>query len=324
LHPNLRSMVRNGAAVQSIKAKPLTSTQTKPIRKCASSLYSAPNVHRDKGIVLDAGKDEDQNVEFERNADSLTTKQIGTKRSKVLRKRKASRNDLEDCGRPNPDDSCDLDQSHEFTQSIDEALKSSRCVDLARETVSKKGDECASWRRTSTNIIIQLVHAYSVTDETAAHAITLLDRFLAANLESSARDSGVWDKPDCYAIACFLLATKFKDVHSPCISDLVRIVRPPRPEELILQCEEEVLSSIGWALHVTTGAALCCHPHPSAPPSSSLSSASPPRAQPSRLSTCALLHPCRLPSAHTYHHCHYHDNDKGKLAASPLGRAREA
>jgi hypothetical protein len=271
----------NGAVGQSVKAKPLTLIQTKTIRKCSSSSYSAPNVHHVKGIFLDAGcKDEDLNVEFERNADSLTAEQIPTKRSKVLCKRKASSNDLEDRGRPNTND---VDQSHEFSQSIDAALKLSRCVDLARETVSKKADECASWRRTSTNIIIQLVQAYSVTDETAAHAITLLDRFLAANLESRARGSEIWGKPDCYAIACFFLATKFKDVCSPCISDLVRIVRPPRPEELILQCEEDVLSSIGWELHVTTGAALCCHPRPSTPPPSPLSSASPPRAQPSKL-----------------------------------------
>jgi hypothetical protein len=123
-----------------------------------------------------------------------------------------------------------------------------------------------NWRRTAMNTVIQLVHAYRIKDETAAHAMALVDRFLAANLETSSRagvdsasDSGIWDKSDCYAIACFLLATKFKNVSSPCIADLMRIVGTPWPEEVILRCEEEVLSSIGWALHVTTGAATSCH-----------------------------------------------------------------
>ncbi len=110
------------------------------------------------------------------------------------------------------------------------------------------------------NTVIQLVHAYGASDETAAHAIALLDRFLAVKVDHESEDpsiqtSGIWNKADCYAIACYLIATKFKDVCAPCIGDMMCIIRPAWSKELILQCEEEVLSSIGWALHVTTGAA---------------------------------------------------------------------
>ena len=141
------------------------------------------------------------------------------------------------------------------------SVKLSDLVDRARESVCNHLDKCASWRRKGMNAMIQLVHAYETNDETAAHAMTLLDRFLAVNVELKSEDQtvdhfhsgGVWDKADCYAIACYLIATKFKDVCAPCIAHMIRIVGTTWKKEVISQCEEEVLSSIGWALHVTTG-----------------------------------------------------------------------
>ncbi len=160
-----------------------------------------------------------------------------------------------------------LDQPYAISQRISAAIELSRSVDLARQSVCENIEACANWRRTAMNTVVHLVNTYGIKDETAAHAMSLIDRFLAANLGASsaradvdsASDSGIWVKSDCYAIACFLLATKFKNVRSPCIEDLMRIVGTPWPEEVILRCEEEVLSSIGWALHVTTGAATSCH-----------------------------------------------------------------
>jgi hypothetical protein len=201
-----------------------------------------------------------------------------TSTSKVVKRSRATRKDIKSHVFGNEEPTCDgsLDpqRSRECSRRMNVALKLSRCVDLAREAISKRIQGCASWRRSGMNIIIHLVHAYGIQDEIAAHSIVLLDRFLAANLEGSARagfdPAGIWGKSSCYAIACFLLATKFKGVCSPCITDLVHIARPPWSEETILQCEEEVLSSISWSLHVTTGKALRCPPllplH-SAPPS---------------------------------------------------------
>jgi hypothetical protein len=146
---------------------------------------------------------------------------------------------------------------------LESSLKLSNVVDHARELVCKNLGKCASWRRRGMNTVMLLVQRYGAKDETAAHALALLDRFLAANIELISHDQktvtipagGIRDKADCYAIACYLIATKFKDVCSPCIDDLMRIVRPNWPKEHILQCEERVLSSIDWDLHVTTGVA---------------------------------------------------------------------
>ncbi len=145
---------------------------------------------------------------------------------------------------------------------LEVCIELSNLVDRARESVCDHLDTCASWRRKAMNVVIQLVHAYGINDETAAYAIALLDRFLSAKIELKSEDPNlvsvqtrsIWDKADCYAIACYLIATKFKDMCAPCIGDMMRIIRPAWPKELISECEEEVLCSIGWVLNVTTGA----------------------------------------------------------------------
>ncbi len=261
----------------SVKSKSLSSIQKKKLRRCSSGSHSPPDVQLFDGDC----KGEGTTGYAVKNDDLHMSREMECYTSKMLRRQRPSRKDLEGYVVDNGASNTDSIVKSGFSRSIHVATSLSTCVDIARETVCNKLEVCATWRRTATNIIIQLVQAYHVKDETAAHAITLLDRFLAANLERSSlvpfeptSDSEIWDKPGRYAIACFLLATKFKDVCSPCIADLVRMVRPPLLEEQILQCEEEVLSSIGWVLHVTTGAASHCHPRPTIPSSALL-----PRAQ---------------------------------------------
>ena len=149
--------------------------------------------------------------------------------------------------------SCDfLSFDSEETRRFKSAVMLSKPVDQARVALSIQSERCGHWRRIAVNTIIQLVHAYGVKDETAAHAIALLDRFLAAHLASS-EASLIGDKAECYAMSCFLVATKFKDISAPCVSDMVRITRLPWSDEEIVRCEADVLNSIDWALHATTG-----------------------------------------------------------------------
>ena len=133
-------------------------------------------------------------------------------------------------------------------------------VDNARALVSSRIYSCADWRLRGMATIVDMVDSYDVKDETAAHAVTLLDRFIAAQLCTHAHQAnGVFestamhDEAECVAIAVFMLATKFKDTASPCLEDLIHIARHPWRKEQILKCEELILLAVDWDLHVTTG-----------------------------------------------------------------------
>ena len=139
------------------------------------------------------------------------------------------------------------------SSSLGTVINLSEPVDNARHALLRELGHWGAWRRKAMSTILHLAGAYNVKDETAAHAMSLLDRFLAANLSEFNLSSEIWNKSDCFATACFLLATKFKDVTSPCTRDLVRVVRLPWPEEHIGRCEGQILCSIEWALHMTTG-----------------------------------------------------------------------
>ncbi len=110
-----------------------------------------------------------------------------------------------------------------------------------------------------------------VKDETAVYAMALPDRFLAVNLKcnfragiDSSSDSEIWGKSNCCAIASFrlVLATKFKEICTPCIGDLVRVGLPTWPEKMILQCMPRggaLFDRLGSARHHVF-AFLCSHP----------------------------------------------------------------
>ena len=147
-----------------------------------------------------------------------------------------------------------------LARGFDVAVQLSEPIDIARYSVLQAIRWCGTWRRTAIYTILHLADAYNVNNETAAHAMSLLDRFLAANLVESDRFLAIWNKADCFATSCFLLATKFKDVRSPCASDLVRVVRLQWSEEQIELCEGQILCSIDWALHATTGDSSLCKP----------------------------------------------------------------
>ena len=140
--------------------------------------------------------------------------------------------------------------------------------DKARHILSKELGVWEPCRRACISTILLLVDAYQVTDETAAHTIVLLDRFLATQIQDApdiqraesrthrenafGSKSGLKGTDECYAAACFLLATKFREIESPCIRDIARIIASTCPEKIGL-CETEVLECISWELHATTG-----------------------------------------------------------------------
>ncbi len=151
-------------------------------------------------------------------------------------------------------------------RAIKNVVDLSSSVDHAREYVGIRLHVCADWRLEGVTTIQDLVDSYHSKDETAAHAVVLLDRFIAAKLCTSAQpangvfgSTGIHHKAECFAIAAFMLATKFKDSASPCLDDLAHLARPPWPKDQIMKCEELVLAAIDWDLHVTTGVRTLSH-----------------------------------------------------------------
>jgi hypothetical protein len=140
--------------------------------------------------------------------------------------------------------------------------------DEARNLVAKQLGMWEACRRVCMSTILQLVDAYQVTNEAAAHTIVLLDKFLATQIQDvsvnrrsefrqlheTALETKLCLKgmDQCFAAACFLLVTKFREVESPCIRDIARILALNCPEKIRL-CENEVLECISWDLHTTTG-----------------------------------------------------------------------
>jgi hypothetical protein len=164
-------------------------------------------------------------------------------------------------------------ENYGHIQAIEIVTALSRSVDIARTKVDSSMHICADWRKKGMETIISLIEVYGTKDETAAHTVTLFDKFLAEKLQKNLQEpidipesSGQLEKAEYIAMAVFMLATKFQDTAAPCISDLVQIITPPCLQDQILKCEELVLDAIGWDLHVTTGAALAPHCSTSHPP----------------------------------------------------------
>ena len=99
--------------------------------------------------------------------------------------------------------------------------------------------------------IIQLLNAYQAKDDTVAFAISIFDRWLASDLHNETADKhALTDACECYAMACFLIAMKFREVESPALLDMAHDGWLPAH---IASCEQEVLFSLDWNVHSTTG-----------------------------------------------------------------------
>ena len=134
----------------------------------------------------------------------------------------------------------------------------------AREYLSRNLFRCANWRRTAVNAVIRLIPFYGTHDETAAHAIETLDRFLSCKLkefqnlpdylynEFQSR-TDFWKYPDHCGSVCFLLAVKLKETSCPSVGELVQIVGQGLNAPRLLQFEVEVLTTLEWDLQSTTG-----------------------------------------------------------------------
>ncbi len=127
--------------------------------------------------------------------------------------------------------------------------------DRARASVQDRLDRCGEWRLTGSSKIIELVSVYGMEDETAVHAMTFLDRFIEAKLSESGCPNltDALHRSECIAIACFLLATKMKEISSPCVRTLLDEIGSSCTAEEILLSEQAVLTTLDWDLHSTTG-----------------------------------------------------------------------
>ena len=139
-------------------------------------------------------------------------------------------------------------------------------VDIARLTVQENLATCGQWRKATLNTVIFLAQSYRSQDETTALAIVLVDKFLASRIHrrndqtmpstaAHTRSSENLGIPELHASACFVIATKMKNSESPCFADVLRLVRPSSNIAELGACEEDVLETVGWDVHATTGEA---------------------------------------------------------------------
>ena len=131
-------------------------------------------------------------------------------------------------------------------------LRFSGPVDCCRSRVGCR-PEAKNARRAGVNVIIELVHAYATQDETAAHAIVLFDRYLSAEISQNRSPDLLCSDIESCAVACFLITTKFREVSSPCLSDLSRLMFGRCTTEQIVASEVEVLTALQWDLCASTG-----------------------------------------------------------------------
>ena len=99
--------------------------------------------------------------------------------------------------------------------------------------------------------IIHLLNAYQAKDDTVAFAISIFDRWLASDLHNETAANRVPTDPcECCAMACFLIAMKLREVESPTLQDMAHDGWSPAH---IASCEQEVMFSLDWNVHSTTG-----------------------------------------------------------------------
>ena len=131
------------------------------------------------------------------------------------------------------------------------AIEMSLTLDKSREALLTASGNVIASRQIGLDKIIFLRHAYQAKNDTAAFAISIFDRWLALDLDSETGDN---DAPtntcECHAMACFLIAMKLREVESPALLDMSQ--NGWTPAHIVL-CEQEVMFSLDWNVHSTTG-----------------------------------------------------------------------
>ena len=145
------------------------------------------------------------------------------------------------------------------------AIEMSFEVDKGRAalfTALEKGKMTAD-RQVGVDKILQLLDAYQAKDDTVALAVSIFDRWLASDenerdetaqndFDKKIRDGTAQnDFMQCCATACFLIAMKLREVTSPALVHLTNGIWSPAH---IASCEIEVMFSLNWNVHSTTGA----------------------------------------------------------------------
>ncbi len=103
------------------------------------------------------------------------------------------------------------------------------------------------------NTVIDLVRMYRVAPEILIHSVDLFYRFMDVDLLSTEEDVDSLDHPEVFAIACFLISVKFREIHCPSLQDLSKVTKFHCLVEDIQWAEEKVLVAIQWNLNTPTG-----------------------------------------------------------------------
>ncbi len=168
-----------------------------------------------------------------------------------------AREDAHEASRPRPTEgSGDGLGTLEYRRFLEnesyDAVKSSGCspLDPCRQALFLN-DNISATRILGVESILDLSRIYGVHDETATHAIALLDRILLSQIQKAS--PSLRKEIETHSFACFIIASKMVETSSPALSDLAKISGFRRSIESIQQAERHVLESLDWDVHMETG-----------------------------------------------------------------------
>jgi hypothetical protein len=117
----------------------------------------------------------------------------------------------------------------------------------------KSGVEYHGVVKRAANTVVDLVRMYRVAPEILIHSVDLFYRFMDADIRLSEEGFGSLDHPEVFAIACFLISVKFREIHCPSLQDLSKVTEFHCLVEDIQWAEEKILVSVQWDLNTPTG-----------------------------------------------------------------------
>ncbi len=103
-------------------------------------------------------------------------------------------------------------------------------------------------RQSAAELLVYLAYSYGTLDTTVAHALVLWDRFIGCTLLTDMPNEMMSRQ---YAIACFMISVKLRDMSHPLLTDL-REITSICCEDLA-ESERIVLSSLEWDVCYVSG-----------------------------------------------------------------------
>jgi hypothetical protein len=103
------------------------------------------------------------------------------------------------------------------------------------------------------NIVFELTRSYRMPPEITINSLDLFYRFMESDSLNCDTKSDCAVHPEIYAIACFLISVKFREIHFPTLQDLSKVTHFKCKEKDIQSAEENLLVSVQWELNTMTG-----------------------------------------------------------------------